>query len=49
MVRMHFKIIWALLLITVVFSQSMDGYFTYDEFREKIKDYDYAFFEEFSY
>ena len=49
MVQMHFKIIWALVLITVVFSQSMDGYFTYDEFREKIKDYDYAFFEEFSY
>ena len=47
------QIVWviccSLFLFTLVSSQSMDGYYTYEEFSDKVKDYDYFFLDHETY
>ena len=46
---MYWIISCSLFLFTSVCSQSMDGYYTYDEFLDKVKDYDYDYLSEKSH
>ena len=46
---MYWVISCSLFLFTSVCSQSMDGYYTYDEFLDKVKDYDYDYLSEKSH